>query len=54
LLRDPNKRLGSKSKDEIKSDPFFKNLDWQKVLNKGYAPPIMDFDEEEDNVVERV
>ena len=33
LERDPNKRIGTKSKDEIKYDPFFKGLDWDKVYN---------------------
>lgn len=43
LERDPSKRIGSKSKEEIKSDPFFKNIDWKKVHNKEYKPPITDF-----------
>ncbi|CAD8094423.1 unnamed protein product [Paramecium sonneborni] len=45
LERDPNKRIGTKSKDEIKQDPFFKGIDWDKVYRKQYKPPITDFSE---------
>ncbi|CAD8181669.1 unnamed protein product [Paramecium octaurelia] len=45
LERDPNKRIGTKSKDEIKQDPFFKGIDWDKVYEKKYQPPITDFSE---------
>ena len=36
LIRDPNNRLGSKQdSQDIKSHPFFKDLDWNVVKNKG-------------------
>eukprot|EP01133_Synstelium_polycarpum_P019096 gene19096-22869_t len=42
LNRDPQKRLGSGESDveEIKSHPFFKSLNWTKVLNKEVDPPF--------------
>ena len=41
LTRDPNRRLGSGKGDaeEIKAHPFFKDVDWDAVLNKQYPPP---------------
>ncbi|QPG74912.1 hypothetical protein FOA43_002250 [Brettanomyces nanus] len=39
LNRDPNKRLGYEGVSEIKSHPFFKDIDWDKLNNKGYIPP---------------
>eukprot|EP01095_Lingulamoeba_sp_RSL-Kostka_P006902 TRINITY_DN2189_c0_g2_i1.p1 TRINITY_DN2189_c0_g2~~TRINITY_DN2189_c0_g2_i1.p1 ORF type:complete len:680 (+),score=222.73 TRINITY_DN2189_c0_g2_i1:197-2041(+) len=40
LQRDPKLRLGSGKNDaeELKSHPFFKNIDWDKLLKKGYEP----------------
>ncbi|CAD8097991.1 unnamed protein product [Paramecium sonneborni] len=49
LERDPNKRIGTKSKDEIKQDPFFKGIDWDKVYKRLYKPPITDFSEMHDD-----
>lgn len=43
LERDPAKRIGTKSKEEIKTDPFFKGMDWDKVYKREYKPPITDF-----------
>jgi len=42
LQRDPSKRLGSGPMDaeEIKGHPFFKDLDWGKLLAKEYDPPF--------------
>ncbi|GAM25981.1 hypothetical protein SAMD00019534_091560 [Acytostelium subglobosum LB1] len=42
LNRDPTKRLGSGESDveEIKSHPFFRSLNWTKVLNKEIDPPF--------------
>jgi len=42
LNRDPEKRLGGGPADgeEVKSHPFFKNLDWGKVDQKAYEPPF--------------
>lgn len=43
LEKDANKRIGNKNKEEIKQDPFFKGIDWDKVLRCEYSPPITDF-----------
>jgi len=46
LTRDPEKRLGSATKDakDIKSHPFFKNIDWDKLYRKEivaqFVPPV--------------
>lgn len=42
LEKDPNKRLGNSEQDseEIKSHPFFKNIDWMKLEQKEIKPPI--------------
>ncbi|KAM9988093.1 hypothetical protein ACTFIZ_003459 [Dictyostelium cf. discoideum] len=42
LNRDPSKRLGSGESDveEIKAHPFFKNVNWSKLLNKEVDPPF--------------
>ncbi|KAF2074894.1 hypothetical protein CYY_003813 [Polysphondylium violaceum] len=42
LNRDPAKRLGSGDSDveEIKAHPFFRNLNWSKLLNKEIDPPF--------------
>eukprot|EP00736_Rhodelphis_marinus_P014227 Rmarinus@m.17411 len=41
LRRDPDYRLGANSVDELKSHPFFKDLNWDRVLRKGYSSPII-------------
>lgn len=38
LQKDPTKRLDDAQ--QIKSHPFFKNIDWKKLLDKGYQPPF--------------
>ncbi|KAL6453233.1 YPK2 Serine/threonine-protein kinase YPK2/YKR2 [Candida maltosa Xu316] len=38
LQKDPSLRLDEAS--EIKSHPFFKDIDWNKLLNKNYLPPF--------------
>ncbi|KAG7196183.1 uncharacterized protein KQ657_000195 [Scheffersomyces spartinae] len=38
LQKDPKNRLNSAG--EIKAHPFFKDIDWQKLLNKTYLPPF--------------
>lgn len=38
LQKDPSKRLSDAQ--SIKSHPFFKDIDWKKLLDKGYAPPF--------------
>jgi hypothetical protein len=43
IKKDPQTRLGSLSLggvDSIKSHPFFDGIDWNKVRNKEYKPPI--------------
>lgn len=41
LTRDPNRRLGSGKGDaeEIKRQPFFKDVNWDDVFNKRIPPP---------------
>ena len=51
LHKDPKKRIGSKSKDEIKNDPFFKKLNWKKMEKQEYQPPEDFVTYEEDNEV---
>ena len=43
LDKNPTKRIGYKSKDEIKRHRFFQTIDWDKVYNCKYEPPITDF-----------
>lgn len=39
LNRDPTKRLGAASDiEEVKTHPFFEDLDWDTVMKKGYTP----------------
>jgi len=42
LDRDPKTRLGSGPTDaaEIRSHPFFKDIDWVKLYNKELPPPF--------------
>jgi len=44
LIKDPEKRLGTKSKDEIKNHPFFKGVDWAAVPRKVNKPPLFEPD----------
>lgn len=41
LTRDPSRRLGSGKEDaeEIKRQPFFKDVSWDDVFNKRIPPP---------------
>lgn len=41
LHKDPNQRLGSGPSDaeEIKSHPWFEQINWEKISNKTIAPP---------------
>jgi len=34
LEKNPKKRLGYKSVDEIKRHPFFKNINWNKISKR--------------------
>jgi len=40
LTRDPEKRLGTKGADEVKNHPFFKDIDWVKLVKKEIEPPF--------------
>ncbi|XP_064395718.1 serine/threonine-protein kinase N2-like [Halichondria panicea] len=58
LRRNPEKRLGASERDaiDIRKQPFFRNIDWDKLYNKETPPPfrpvlrnrmdISNFDEE--------
>jgi hypothetical protein len=42
-MKNPNLRLGAPELggvDSIKSHKWFKGIDWNKVINKKYKPPI--------------
>ena len=49
LEKDPSKRLGSKDKNEIKRDPFFRSIDWDLLFSKKIDPPFKDFGVEDDD-----
>ena len=40
LCKEPNKRIGLKSKKEIKTHPWFQNINWDDVLTKNIKPSI--------------
>ena len=40
LCKDHNKRIGLKSKKQIKAHPWFHNINWDDVLTKNIKPPI--------------
>jgi len=40
LSREPESRLGSNGAEEIKKHPFFKSIDWKKLLAKQIQPPF--------------
>lgn len=41
FTHDPDKRLGTGGTDKIKSHPFFKNIDWEAILQKKIKPPFI-------------
>ncbi|KAK7929900.1 hypothetical protein WMY93_006295 [Mugilogobius chulae] len=43
LRRNPERRLGSGEKDaeEVKKQPFFRNMDWEALLQKKVPPPFV-------------
>ncbi len=43
FVRDPDKRLGSGNNgiNDIKTHPFFKNIDWVAIYNKKIKPPFI-------------
>jgi len=40
LHKDPKLRPGIKNKEEIKNDPFFREIDWKKLQLWKLPPPI--------------
>jgi len=40
LTKDPSQRLGAKGIEEIKNHKFFADIDWAKVAERKYKPPI--------------
>jgi serum/glucocorticoid-regulated kinase 2 len=40
LTRDPNMRLGNRTTDDIKNHPFFRSIDWTKLMRKQLQPPF--------------
>lgn len=40
LNREPEERLGSEGAEEIKKHPFFKSIDFKKLLAKQIQPPF--------------
>lgn len=38
IVKDPANRLGVNGPSEIKSHPFFADIDWIKLISKGYEP----------------
>jgi serine/threonine protein kinase len=47
LKKDPKERLGAENKQEIKSHPWFRDIDWDDVLAKKLDPPFLDEYEED-------
>ena len=41
FTHDPDKRLGSDGTEKIKKHSFFKNIDWEAILNKKIKPPFI-------------
>jgi len=50
LNKNPKQRIGVVDKSEIKKHPFFKGIDWGKLMTKELDPPIiLTMDEEGEN-----
>lgn len=41
MAKNPKKRLGFKSIQEIKDHPYFADIDWNKLKNKMVNPPFI-------------
>ncbi|CAK8679092.1 unnamed protein product [Clavelina lepadiformis] len=43
LRKEPRERLGCRGRggEEVKEDPFFKDVDWDQVLRQKYFPPLV-------------
>mmetsp|Transcript_33933 Transcript_33933/g.33457 ORF Transcript_33933/g.33457 Transcript_33933/m.33457 type:complete len:98 (+) Transcript_33933:238-531(+) len=52
LTKDPDKRLGSGVNDaqDVKSHPWFANISWDDIYNKGQKPPYTPQLDSEDDV----
>jgi serum/glucocorticoid-regulated kinase 2 len=47
---DPKMRPGVRNKDELKNDPFFRDIDWKKLMKWTIPPPIhLKIEDESDN-----
>ena len=46
-------RPGIKSKDDLKNDPFFKDIDWKKLSQRKLEPPIKLYSGDSDNEEEQ-
>lgn len=44
MEKEPEKRIGAKSKDEIKNHPFFKDFNWEKLYKREYDPPLDEYE----------
>lgn len=44
--KNPDRRLGARGFDEIKNDPYFKGIDFNKLLKKEIPPPELALDDE--------
>ncbi|RKO91704.1 kinase-like domain-containing protein, partial [Blyttiomyces helicus] len=40
LDREPTTRLGWNGAEDIKRHPFFKDIDWKRLMDRKYAPPF--------------
>jgi serine/threonine protein kinase len=47
---DPKKRLGAKSAEEVKSHPFFQNVNWKDMLEKKVKPPLTPYVNDEQDL----
>lgn len=59
LDRNPKTRLGATDKEQIKRDPFFEGIDWDRLYKKQYQPPITEFEnsdieDEFDDIADKV
>lgn len=55
LEKDPNKRLGAlKDIEDIKNHVFFKGIDWDKVKNKQYKPPPLEYEQNEKENIQNI
>ena len=41
LCKDPKVRLGAKGAEEVKQHAFFKDVNWEAVVNKEVTPPYL-------------